>query len=289
MTRAAFDLHEPEKPRCGMVLSSAHSGRDYPAEFIAQSPLSERALRSSEDAFVDLLFQDAPGLGVPLLTARAPRAYVDLNRSPADLDPALIEGVKKTGLNPRLSAGLGVIPRVVGGGRVIHPGRISREEADQRLSRHWHPWHRKLQEVMTTQRSRFGQVLLLDCHSMPHDAVSHLRVCDGEPPEIVLGDRHGAACAPALMSRVEGAFRAAGFRTSRNIPFAGAYITQTWGCPQARSHAIQIEIDRSLYMEEVTLTPRPEFDRIRARLAMAVGTVVQILRQGDTPRALAAE
>lgn len=289
MTRAAFDLHEPEKPRCGMVLSSAHSGRDYPAEFIAQSPLSERALRSSEDAFVDLLFQDAPGLGVPLLTARAPRAYVDLNRSPADLDPALIEGVKKTGLNPRLSAGLGVIPRVVGGGRVIHPGRISREEADQRLSRHWHPWHRKLQEVMTTQRSRFGQVLLLDCHSMPHDAVSHLRVCDGEPPEIVLGDRHGAACAPALMSRVESAFRAAGFRTSRNIPFAGAYITQTWGCPQARSHAIQIEIDRSLYMEEVTLTPRPEFDRIRARLAMAVGTVVQILRQGDTPRALAAE
>jgi len=289
MTRAAFDLHEPEKPRCGMVLSSAHSGRDYPAEFIAQSPLSERALRSSEDAFVDLLFQDAPQLGVPLLTARAPRAYVDLNRSPTDLDPALIEGVKKTGLNPRLSAGLGVIPRVVGGGRVIHPGRISREEADQRLSRHWHPWHRKLQEVMTTQRSRFGQVLLLDCHSMPHDAVSHLRVCDGEPPEIVLGDRHGAACAPALMSRVEGAFRAAGFRTSRNIPFAGAYITQTWGRPQARSHAIQIEIDRSLYMEEVTLTPRPEFDRIRARLAMAVGTVVQILRQGDTPRALAAE
>ncbi|RRH77964.1 N-formylglutamate amidohydrolase [Falsigemmobacter faecalis] len=289
MTRAAFDLYEPEKPRCGLVLSSAHSGRDYPAEFIAQSPLSARALRSSEDAFVDLLFQDAPRLGAPLLTARAPRAYVDLNRGPTELDPALIEGVKKSGLNPRLSSGLGVIPRVVGGGRVIHPGRISREEADQRLARHWHPWHRKLAEVIAAQRDRFGQVLLLDCHSMPHDAVSHLRICEGEPPEIVLGDRHGAACAPALMSKVEGAFRTAGFRTSRNMPFAGAHITQTWGRPQTRSHAIQIEIDRSLYMEEATLTPRPEFDRIRARLAMAVGTVVQILRQGDTPRALAAE
>lgn len=289
MKRAAFDLYEPEKPRCGLVLSSPHSGREYPAEFIAQSPLSARALRSSEDAFVDLLFQDAPGLGVPLLTARAPRAYVDLNRGADELDPALIEGVKRTGLNPRLSSGLGVIPRVVAGGRVIHPGRISRAEADERLSRHWHPWHKKLSEVMAAQRSRFGQVLLLDCHSMPHDAVSHLRSCDGEPPEIVLGDRHGAACAPQVMSKIEGAFRTAGFRTSRNIPFAGAWITQTWGRPQAGCHAIQVEIDRSLYMDEASLTPRPDFDDVRARLAMAVGTVVQILRQGDAPRALAAE
>ena len=289
MTRKAFDLFLPERPICGLILTSPHSGRDYPAEFIAQSPLSERALRSSEDAFVDLLFQDAPAHRVPLLTARAPRAYVDLNRGPAELDPALIEGIRRTGLNPRLSSGLGVIPRVVSGGRVIHPGRIPLAEAEERLARYWHPWHRKLQDLMVAQRSRFGRVLLLDCHSMPHDAVTGLRCCDGEPPEIVLGDRHGTACSPALMAKTEAAFRAAGFRTSRNIPFAGAYITQTWGRPQAHTHAIQIEIDRSLYMDEATLTPKPGFDSLRARLAGVILSVTRSLRQGDTSGALAAE
>lgn len=289
MTHSAFELLLPTRMTTGVLLSSPHSGREYPAEFIAQSPLSARALRSSEDAFVDLLFQDAPALGLPLICARAPRAYVDLNRGPEELDPALIEGVKKGVLNPRLTSGLGVIPRVVAGGRAIHPGRLPRAEADRRLAAHWHPWHRALDKLLSERRDRFGASLLIDCHSMPHDAVAHLHQSDGAPPEIVLGDRHGAACAPALMNRVEQAFRAAGFRTARNIPFAGGYITQTYGRPSSRSHAIQVEIDRSLYMEEASVTPHAGFDDIRQRLAQVTAQLARVLRQGGAGQALAAE
>lgn len=289
MSVAIFDLVIPEMPAVGMVVSSPHSGRDYPADFIAQSPLSELALRSSEDAFVDLLVQDAPRLGLPLLSARLPRAYVDLNRAAEDLDPALIEGLKRQLLNPRLSSGLGVIPRVVAGGRVIHPGRISQAEAAFRLRSFWQPWHRQLRELLTAQRARFGTVLLLDCHSMPHEAVAGLRPGGGPAPEVVLGDRHGAACAPDLMALAETAFAAAGFRTSRNMPFAGAYIAQHYGRPTRGLHVIQAEIDRSLYMDEATLQPRPDFDQIRARLAQVMADLAHGLRQIRPGEPLAAE
>lgn len=288
MTQAAFDLFPPRARDTATVFAAPHSGRDYPEAFVAQSPLSLRQLRSSEDAFVDLLFEAAPRLGAPLLAARMPRAYVDLNRAAEELDPALIEGLKRNGLNPRVASGLGVIPRVVAGSRVIHPGRIPRAEADRRLAEIWHPYHAALRDLLGQSRARFGAALLIDCHSMPREALAAQAETGRPLPEVVLGDRHGAACAPAVMARVEAAFQRAGFRTLRNAPFAGAYISQAYGRPSAGQHVVQVEIDRALYMDEARVQPSAGFDALRGRLTAVVAELAEIGR-GLAAQALAAE
>lgn len=288
MHHLPYDLHMPADCDTATLFASPHSGRDYPQAFIAQSPLSLRVLRSSEDAFVDTLFSAAPLHGAALLAARVPRAYVDLNRSVEELDPALIEGVVKTQLNPRISSGLGVIPRVVAGGRVIHPGRLRREVADARLAACWMPYHSKLQDLLMQSRLRFGHALLIDCHSMPHEALAALSVAGRPLPEVVLGDRHGVACAPWLVARIESAFTRAGFRVARNVPFAGAYIAQTYGRPSVGQHVVQVEIDRSLYMDEASILPRPDFESFQTRIASVVQELAELGRQLSVG-ALAAE
>lgn len=288
MSPMPFDLHLPEHGDTATVFASPHSGRNYPDAFVARSPLKRTVLRSSEDAFVDLLYSAAPAQGAPLLAARVPRAYVDLNRAAEELDPALIEGVARGMLNPRISSGLGVIPRVVSGGRVIHPGRITRAEADQRLLHCWHPYHAALQDLLAQARARHGAALLIDCHSMPHEALSALTAPGRDLPQIVLGDRHGAACAPWIMARVEAAFLRAGFSVARNAPFAGAYVTQAYGKPSIGQHVVQVEIDRSLYMNEADITPRDDFGAIRQRIEAVVADLAEIGR-AMSPGALAAE
>lgn len=288
MTPAPFDLLLPGRRDTATVFASPHSGRDYPDDFVAQSPLSRRVLRSSEDAFVDLLFGSAPEQGAPLLAARSPRAYVDLNRACDELDPALIDGVPRGSLNPRVASGLGVIPRVVAGGRVIHSGRIPQAEAQARLARTWHPYHDALQTLLHQSRQSFGAVLLIDCHSMPHEAIAAHAGPLRRTPEVVLGDRHGAACAPQVMAGVEAAFQRAGFVVTRNSPFAGAYITQAYGRPGMGQHAVQVEIDRALYMDEARIQPAPQFESVRRRLAAVVAELADLGRQLGQ-RALAAE
>lgn len=285
-THAAYRLIRPARQETAVVFSSPHSGRDYPAAFVQASVLTAAQLRSSEDAFVDELFSLAPGLGAPLLAARLPRAYVDLNRAPDEFDPALIEGVARVAHNPRVSSGLGVIPRVVAGGRAIYRGKLPRAEAEGRIAQVWHPFHSALRGLMVETQARFGEAILIDCHSMPHEAIdSHAR--PGHPrPEVVLGDRYGAAAAPGIIDQVEGAFRAAGFRTARNSPFAGAYIAQAYGRPSARHHVVQVEIDRALYMDEARVQPRHDFPAFRARLAPVIAALADI---GRTALPMAAE
>ena len=255
----SFRLIRPLQATTSVVFSSAHSGRDYPDAFLRASVLGAQALRSSEDAYVDRLFARAPLMGAPLILARAPRAYVDLNRGADELDPAVVEGVLRPAHNPRISSGLGVIPRVVAGGRAIYSGKLPLAEARARLDRHWHPWHERLRGLLSETHRRFGEAILFDCHSMPHEAIeSHGR--PGQPlPEVVLGDRFGAAAGREIVEAVEAIFRDAGFRTARNSPFAGAYIAQAYGRPSRNQHVVQIEIDRALYMDEATIQPRADF------------------------------
>ncbi len=280
----AYDFHTPEIPTSAVVFASPHSGRDYPAEFLANAMLDRRTLRSSEDAFVDFFLRQAPSAGAPVLTGRVPRAYVDFNRAASELDPALIAGVSARGLNPRIASGLGVIPRVVAGGRAIYRGKISRSEANERLSRYWQPYHDKLTEVMDAQRQKFGHAILLDMHSMPRDAVSMNGQHTTLRPDIVLGDRFGAAARPEISEAVARVFSDAGLRVARNSPFAGAYIAQRYGMPSIGQHAIQIEIDRSLYMDERRVEPSAGFaqfqtlmDGIVARLARIGGGAAPVL------------
>ncbi len=152
------------------------------------------------------MFEAAPAQGAPLIAARAPRAYIDLNRAVDELDPALIDGVARTPHNPRVNSGLGVIPRVVANGRAIYRGKIGLREAQARIDRLWHPYHDALRALIDESLLQFGQAVLIDCHSMPHEAIeAHAR--PGHPrPEVVLGDRFGAAAGRDIVDGVEAAF-----------------------------------------------------------------------------------
>ena len=189
----SYVLTRPLARTSPVIFASPHSGRDYPAELLAQAVLDRHAIRSSEDAFVDDLFGMAPEMGASLLVARAPRAYIDLNRAADELDPGVIEGIARAPHNPRISSGLGVIPRVVAGGRAIYRGKLPLAEAEARIRRFWHPYHQALAALVEETRAAFGEAVLIDCHSMPHEAIeNHSR--SGQPkPEVVLGDRFGAA------------------------------------------------------------------------------------------------
>ena len=275
-----FRLDLPPQRLSSVVFASPHSGRDYAAAFLARTVLDAHAIRSSEDAFVDELFAAAPQCGAPLLRALAPRAYVDLNRSVDELDPALIDGVRALALNPRVGSGLGVIPRVVANGRAIYRGKLSLTEARARLESVWHPYHRALQQVLDDHLALFGEAILIDCHSMPHEAIESCGLRNGPKPEIVIGDRFGASATARIVDAVEAVIRDVGLRVARNAPFAGAYVTQHYGRPSRRQHVLQIEIDRALYMDERRIEPNKDFEAVR-RIMMAVTAGIASIGRRD--------
>ena len=279
MRQEPFYLEMPARRDTAVVFASPHSGREYPWSFIRDSQLDELTIRSSEDAYVDRLLASVPEHGAPLMTAVAPRAYVDLNRAPDEMDPALVAGARQTGHNPRISSGLGVIPRVVANGREIRQGKISLADAQTRLDDFYFPYHDRLAELLSEARKGFGYGLLLDVHSMPREALTQTSYAFSKKPDVVLGDRFGASCDPDVFAAVEAVFQEAGLEVSRNVPFAGAYITQKYGRPAAGQHAIQIEIDRSLYMNEATLEPGEEFAAFRPVMEAIIPARAAIGRQ----------
>ena len=279
MPETAFSVKSPQKLASAVVFASPHSGTDYSDSFLEQTVLGRKAIRSSEDAFVDRLFSAAPDFGAPLLTAVKPRAYLDLNRSPDELDPALIEDVQRRGQNPRIASGLGVIPRVVANGRAIYRGKLPMAEAERRIEQYWHPYHKELKGLLEQAHRQFGQAILVDCHSMPHEAIDTMAPRSGPKPEVVLGDRFGAAADSGIVDRIEAAFAAAGLQVARNTPFAGAYIAQTYGRPSRGQHAIQIEIDRSLYMDEANIRPNGNFEALQATLRRVIAEIAAIGRE----------
>lgn len=276
MSRATYQLQLPLNRTTSVIFASPHSGRSYPWSFLRKSVLDELAIRSSEDAFVDLLFADAPSFGAPLLSAVMPRAFVDLNRNADELDPALIEGVRRTGHNPRVTSGLGVIPRVVSNGRGIYSGKISKLEVDIRLGNYWHPYHDTLERLIDESHQVFGEAVLIDCHSMPHEAIDSISRAGIPRADIVLGDRYGAAAHSDIVERVEAAFVGAGLKVVRNAPFAGAYITQHYGRPSKNQHVVQIEIDRSLYMNEQMIRPNGNFQSFQKLMSSVAKEISQI-------------
>lgn len=286
MLTDSYIFSAPERQTGCVIFGSPHSGRAYSESFLENSLLDSRQIRASEDAFVDQLFACAPDHGAPLLAAKHPRAYVDLNRRADELDSAVIEGARKVANNPRIQSGLGVIPRVVAEGRAIRAGKISMADAAARLDHAYFPYHQKLQQIIEQTRHTFGQAILIDCHSMPRCATSSMVVKGGGRPDVVLGDRFGASCSREIIDQVEQAFLDQGFSVSRNVPFAGAYIVQHYGRPSVGQHAVQIELDRSLYMDEKHVQKSPDFDAIRNRLSLVIERLVLI---GDQSVALAAQ
>jgi len=270
----AFALHHPRAHTAPLLFASPHSGRDYPAEFLAAARLDPLALRRSEDSFVDELFAAAPDHGAPLLAARFPRAYCDANREPWELDPAMFTDPLPDWVNtasPRVGAGLGTIARVVASGEPIYRDKLSFREAERRVRACWQPFHDALGGLIRDTMQRFGACLLVDCHSMPaHGGLSR---SGAGPADIVLGDAYGTACAPAITALAEKTLRGLGYAVRRNDPYAGGYITRHYGRPRQSVHALQIEIARGLYMDETTITPTERFPIMRSHLNELMATL----------------
>lgn len=278
MPAMPYRLMVPEQHLTSCIFASPHSGRDYSEAFLADTVLDEVTIRSSEDAFVDLLLESAPRHGAPLLVATKPRAFVDLNRAAEELDPAVIEGARTGGHNPRINSGLGVIPRVVAGARAIYRGKIPLAEAAARIDGYWHPYHRRLGDLIAENLQQFGEAILLDMHSMPHEALEAMSPIGVRRPQIVLGDRFGVSASKLIVDRIEAAFVSQGLRVSRNAPFAGAFVTQAYGRPAEGVHAVQIEIDRSLYMDEALVRPNRDFAPFQRLMGRVVAALADIGR-----------
>jgi N-formylglutamate amidohydrolase len=266
----SFVLIEPLRRTAPLVFASPHSGRRYPAELLALARTGLLNLRRSEDAYVDELFAGAAAHGAAVLSATVARAYVDLNRDPGELDPEMFEERPPEAAaitSPRVQAGLGAIPRVTGDGQLIYRRKLTLADAARRIAIVHRPYHVMLRGLVEDTLAQFGCAVLIDCHSMPSCARG------AHAPDIVLGDRFGASCHPSVTSLAEATLRRLGYRVARNAPFAGGHTTQLYGRPARRVHALQIEINRALYVDERSLDRTSGFTRIRAdmsRLAEAL-------------------
>lgn len=287
---APVEVLAPASPATPFVFASPHSGRRYPSEFLRVSRLDRHALRQSEDCYVDLLFDDAPHFGAPLLRALFPRAYVDVNRSRHELDPRMFaDQLPKSAdaRSNRVLAGLGVIPRVVADGKDIYARKLNYFEARRRLATCYDPYHRAVGELLTAARLKFGCAILIDCHSMPSAGVAPFREGDRRI-DFVLGDRFGSSCAPGLVSLVEVSLSRMGYQVSRNAPYAGGFVAAAYGRPAEGVHVLQIEINRALYLDEARLARTPGYDLLKADLRRLIGEIAGIEPAALRP-ALAAE
>jgi N-formylglutamate amidohydrolase len=260
-----LDLHEPAARRLPVVLASPHSGCEYPADFVKASRLDPMALRQSEDSFVDELFAGAPLLGAPLLSARFPRAYLDVNREAYELDPAMFSDALPSFVNarsPRVRIGLGTIARIVANGEEIYAEKLRFVDAEKRIERLYHPYHHTLRRLVEETEDIFGGCLLVDCHSMPSTSG-----CNQDGADIVLGDCYGAACAPRILEAASRFLVKHGFKVAVNAPYAGGFTTEFYGRPRAHRHALQIEVNRALYMDEHKYVRKPRFVRLVEELA----------------------
>jgi len=263
-----------------LVLASPHSGADYPAEFLAASRLDPLTLRRSEDSYVDELFDPGPATAAPLVKARFPRAFLDPNREPFELDPAMFEDALPSYVNsrsPRVRVGLGTIARVVATGEEIYARKLRFAEAMERVERLYQPYHRALKQLLAATREQFGFYLLLDCHSMPSSIALGERGPGRGRADIVLGDCHGTSCHPAVIDTVQSVLRAKGYAVARNTPYAGGFTTQHYGQPLEGGHGLQIELSRGLYMDERSFERKPSF----ARLAHDMREVIAALATMD--------
>jgi N-formylglutamate amidohydrolase len=285
-----FEIRRPQRRTLPLVLASPHSGAEYPDEFLATSRLDPLTLRRSEDSFVDELFASGPELGVPLVAARFPRAYLDLNREPWELDPTMFADALPNYVNtrsPRVRMGLGTIARIVASGEEIYARKLRFAEARMRVETLYHPYHQALRKLVLDTEAAFGGVLLIDCHSMPSAASE----TGGQgPADMVLGDCHGTSCAPEIVETARAFLTKRNFAVALNTPYAGGYTTAHYGNPRRGRHALQIEINRALYMDERRVRRKPELARLAAEMTALISCLGERMseRLGEAPR-LAAE
>ncbi len=282
----AYELIRPHEQMLPFVFASPHSGDNYSKEFLAQSRLDAIAIRRSEDCFVHELFGRAPELGGPLICALFPRAYLDPNREPYELDPKMFADPLPSFVNSRsarVSVGLGTIARVVSNGAEIYRKKLSFAEVERRIDRLYFPYHAMIKQLLVATRAKFGAAVLVDCHSMPSTGTAIEGDSGRRRSDFVLGDRFGTSCDPAIVDLFENSLTAMGYSVARNDPYAGGFVTQNYGRPNSGIHALQVEVNRALYMDESTITRASGM----AKLVEDLGKLIASLAIVD-PRALRA-
>lgn len=261
-----FEVHEPDVHSIPFVYNSPHSGRCYPVSFLESSRLNAYEIRRSEDHYVDELFAGATDIGAPMLKANFPRAYLDVNREPYELDPRMFEGTLPSYANigsMRVAGGLGTVPRIVAENMDIYAHRLPVEEALNRIEGIYKPYHACLRKLISRTHANFGMAVLVDCHSMPGNirlAGSNIR------PDIIIGDRYGTSASAEISHAALHFLEELGFSAVCNKPYAGGFITEHYGRPIRSLHALQIEISRALYVDEKTLLKTPDFFAVQSAL-----------------------
>ena len=284
-----FTVTSPARQRVPFVFNSPHSGRTYPPRFLAMSRLDASAIRRSEDCYVDELFSGAVALGAPLLAANFPRAYLDANREPWELDPRMFADPMPGHVNTRsarVAGGLGTVPRLVGEGQEIYAGKLRLAEAVGRVEDVYKPYHEQLKRLLTRTHAAFGHAVLIDCHSMP----ASVRLGEsGLKPDFIIGDRFGVACAPELSDAAIGILSGLGYTVIHNKPYAGGFITEHYGRPARGLHALQIEVNRGLYMDEKTFAKTAGFAAVANDLTRFMVEIMAVSAHCLTALPLAAE
>ncbi|MFC3074438.1 N-formylglutamate amidohydrolase [Shinella pollutisoli] len=284
-----FEVLEPVSQTLPLVFNSPHSGRRYPQDFLEGSRLDALAIRRSEDHYVDELFSVAPALGAPMLVAHFPRAFLDVNREPYELDPRMFEGPLPSYANInsiRVAGGLGTVPRVVAENMEIYRRRMSVDEALDRIETIYKPYHACLRRLVVRTHVAFGFAVLIDCHSMP----GNIRVAgSGVRPDFIIGDRYGTSASGELSRTATRLLEDMGFSVVRNKPYAGGFITEHYGRPAKGLHALQIEVNRGLYVDEATLAKRPDFAVVQTAIAGFLEAFSDYVEEYGADRSLAAE
>lgn len=286
---APFDVRWPAMQTAPFVFNSPHSGRHYPKRFLSMARLDADAIRRSEDCYVDELFAGAVACGAPLLSARFPRAYLDVNREPWELDPRMFADQLPAFANirsARVAGGLGTIPRIVGEGQDIYRGRLPLAEALSRVETLYKPYHARLRDLVMATHARFGVATLIDCHSMP----ASIRVGEtGVRPDFIVGDRFGASASAAMSEAAISILVSLGYTVAHNKPYAGGFITEHYGRPARGLHAIQIEVNRGLYMDERTYRKSSGFAALADDIGRFIRQIIAALPFGEERPPLAAE
>jgi N-formylglutamate deformylase len=284
-----FEILEPAEGTSAVVFNSPHSGRVYPPNFLTQSRLDLATLRRSEDFFVDELIAGVVRRGHPVMLAHFPRCYVDVNREPYELDPRMFDGRLPSFANTRsmrVAGGLGTVARVVGDAQEIYDRRLPVDDALRRIETLYKPYHRALRRLFTRVHRDFGAAVLIDCHSMPSTAGAK----DERPrADVVLGDRYGTSCTAIVSDVIDATLRSLGYTVSRNRPYAGGFITEHYGNPAAGLHAIQVELNRSLYMDERRYSRSATFERVAADIETLAERLAAIPFEELRPYRAAAE
>jgi N-formylglutamate amidohydrolase len=273
---APFRLDLPGRQLAPVIYASPHSGDIYPDDLLGASRLPPHLLRKSEDSFVDQLFAAAPAHGSPLLSATYGRVYLDPNREPWELDPSMFADSLPAHINTtslRVAGGLGTVARVVADGHNVYGRKLRFSEVERRVHQVYFPYHQALTKLVMQTRREFGYCLLIDCHSMPSTGGPMDNDDGRRRADIVLGDRFGTTCAPELTDCVQQMLSAEGLVVMRNNPYAGGFTTYNYGRPAAAIHAMQIEINRALYMDEQSIEPNDGFARVRDAMTRVIDAI----------------